>query len=286
MPIKIIKPPEFNGYITTRNKVAAKTAYCDHLPIGRWKNKVSAVLVYWPLEDIPFGLQVESAAANFFVTEKIISDPQILEVYQIVSRWNPCTTTWKHHPLLNPVPAGCTTISNTTFQTSIGITSLVQGWITNREVNFGVLVKFKDPLIDDNIISIYGGKGCDSRFWPLLQIQYPTPQQITCVCESRTIEETITVETSRNKNYTTAVDIMQFNYTYLIYNSGVHPGCAQLQISADGASWINQTNLEIIAPKQSVALTANNMARFARIEYSSLNSCEDTIFIITLQGCT
>lgn len=285
MPSKYIKPPLIDAYIT-RHRTAAKTRKGGYLLIGKHTNSYFESIAFWDLTSVPYDLDITSATANFFISYNNPLCSKGIEAYSIVSHWRPSSTSLRHPPLTSPNPIAIADISDTAEQLSFEITALVKEWQCCESANFGLLFRMQEPIFPNNAISLFSGNYCDSSYWPFIQINYNPPGSVPCICKPDIINVSDTVHTTDAWSYTIPLDVLPYNYSYTISNTGINPAIVCLNVSADGHYWLEQSALHIISPSESTALVPNTMARYARIAYCSLNASHGTTLSICTQGRT
>lgn len=284
MPNKYIKPPLIDAYIT-RHRTAAKTMRRGYLLIGEHTNSYFESIALWDLISVPYDLDIISATATFFIAYTNPLCPKVIEAYAIVSRWRPSSTSLRHPPLTSPNPIATAAITDTAEQLSLEITALVKEWQCCDSANFGLLFRMKESTSPSNSVSLFSGNYCDSSYWPLIEINYRSPVS-HCICKPDIITKSDTVHTTDAWSYTAPLDVLPYNYSYTISNTGINPAIVCLNVSADGHYWLEQSAMHIIPPAESVALVPNTMTRYARIAYCCLNSSHKTTLRISTQGRT
>jgi len=285
MPSKYIKPPLIDAYIT-RHQTAAKTRKGGYLLIGKHTNSCFESIALWDLTSVPYDLDIISATANFFIAHNNPLCSKVIEAYSIVSRWRPSPTSLRHPPLTSPNPIATAAISDTAEQLSLGITALVKEWQCCKSANFGLLFRMHEPVFPNNFVSLFSGNYCDSNYWPFIQINYNPPDVVPCICKPDIINVSDTVPTTDAWSYTTPLDVLPYNYSYTISNTGPHPAIVYLNVSADGHYWLEQSAMYTLLPSESAALVPNTITRYARIAFRSLNSGQGTTLNIRMQGRT
>jgi len=284
MPSMYIKPPLVDAYIT-RHRTAAKTMKHRYLLVGRHINSYYESIVLWDLASLLFDLDIISATANLSITYNCAVCSNVIEAYPIVSRWKPSSTSLRHPPLTSPTPIDTAAISTDTKQLSFGITALVKEWQSCESPNFGLLFRMQQSL-NSNLVSLFSGNYCDSNYWPFIEINYNCPDVVPCIYKPDTLNVTEIVHTTGDWSYTTPLDVLSYNYSYTISNSGTNPAIVRLNVSADGHYWLDQSALNILSPAKSAALVADTITRYARIAFCSLTPFQDTTLSITTQGRT
>lgn len=285
MPCKYIKPPLIDAYIT-RHRTAAKTMKRGYLLIGEHTNSYFESIALWDLTSIPYNLNIISATANFFVAYTNSLDSSKIEAYPIVSRWKPAFTSLKHPPLTSPDPIAAASVSSTSNQLFFGITALVKEWQCHKDSNFGILFRMQEPDFPGKSVSLFSGNYCDSSFWPYIEIKYNPPDEVPCIYKPETINISDTVKTTDDWSYTKPLDIFNYNYSYIISNTGTNPAIVYLDVSADGHYWLEQSAMHTILPAESVALVPNIITRYARVAFRSLHSHQGATLSIYTQGRT
>lgn len=286
MPSKYIKPPLIDAYIT-RHRTVAKTMKHSYLLLGSNLNSYFESIALWDLSSISCEMDIISATANFFIAYTTNSQcSHVIEAYPIISRWKPASTSLRHPPLTTRSPIATIAISNTTEQLSLGITALVKEWQNNEAANLGLLLKMPQVVLPDNSVSLFSGNYCDSSCWPFIEIHYTSPDVVPCIYKPDTINVSEVVHTAGDWSYTAPLDVLPYNYSYTISNTGTNPAIVRLNVSADGHFWLEQSALNILSPANSIALVPDTITRYARVAFCSLNPCHDTTLRICTQGRT
>lgn len=285
MPSKYIKPPLIDAYIT-RHRTVAKTMKHSYLLVGRHLNSYFESMALWDISSLPCNLDIISATANFFIADTNLQCSNVIGAYPIISRWKPAYTSLRHPPLTTRTPIATIALSNTTEQLSFGITTLVKEWQNNETANLGILLKMLEPVLPDNSVSLFSGNYYDSSCWPFIEIHYTSPDVVPCVYKPDTINVSEVVHTTGDWSYTAPLDVLPYNYSYTISNTGTNPAIVCLNVSADGRFWLDQSALNILSPANSAALVPDTITRYARVAFCSLNPFHNTTLSICTQGRT
>lgn len=285
MPSIFIKPPLIDAYIT-RHRTVAKSMKFGYLLIGKHASSYFESIALWDLTSIPYNLDIISATANFFIAGTDATCSSEIEVYPIVSRWKPSSTSLRHPPFTSPEPIAVTSISSTSKVLAFGITPLVKEWQCHKDCNFGLLFRMKGRNLQGKAVSLFSGDYCVSTMWPYLEIIYSPPGAIPCIYKSDTINLSDTVTTTDAWSYSTPLDLLAYNYSYTISNIGANPAMVYLTISADGQYWVEESAKYTINPAETAVLVPSTIARYARAVFRSLNFCKETTLSIYVQGRT
>lgn len=286
MVSKYIKPPIVDAYvISPGQKKAVKTMKRNYLLVGNHTSRNYESIALWDLTSIPYDMNIITATVNFFVAYNNRLCSKVIEAYQILSCWNPASTTWRHKPLTSQTPTASVAISDTTKQISLGITALVKDWQSGKSTNYGLLFKMQE-FAADNAVALFSGNYLDSSYWPFIQIDYLPPDVVPCVYKPDTINVSVTVKTTGDWSYTAPIDLLPYNYSYIISNTGTSPAIVCLHVSADGHYWLEQSAKYTVLPSQCVTLAPDTMTCYARIAFRSNYSCQSTTLSVTTQGRT
>ena len=102
-----------------------------------------------------------------------------------------------------------------------------------------------------------------------------------------TLDQSVTVATLDSIQCTAALNILVYDYTYLVVNvGGANAAVAYLQASPDGATWETQSATKSISPGTVVSFVPNVIAKYSRLCYQSQLSGHSTTLTIYTQGRT
>jgi hypothetical protein len=239
---------------------------------------------------LPFSSTIIKGTLNIFVAQNEYPDTSsFLGVFQVLSKWNPQTVTWNEQPLISSSPVDNIAVNNQadTFL-AFNITPLLQDWFTNRSANLGIMLRFMDESCG-NLLAIPGSKYHDSRFWPYLELNIlnHVAQEDRGMLRAISLDPpVVTVSTLPAIQFTLPVNILVYDYSYLVVNSGGNTAMAYLQISPDGATWETQSDTKIINPGTVVSFVPDVIAKFARLAYQSQPASLNTTLQIYTQGRT
>lgn len=97
------------------------------------------------------------------------------------------------------------------------------------------------------------------------------------------LEELVTVLALSFIQFTSPIDVLVYDYSYLVVNIGVDPAVAYLQISPDGTNWETQSATTTISAGTLVSFIPDVIAKYARLAYQ-LQSGTFTSLQIYTQG--
>lgn len=97
------------------------------------------------------------------------------------------------------------------------------------------------------------------------------------------LDQSVTVLALSFIQFTSPIDVLVYDYSYLIVNIGADPAMAYLQISPDGTNWENQSDTKTINTGTLVSLVPDVIAKYARLAYQ-LQSGTLTSLQIYTQG--
>ena len=98
------------------------------------------------------------------------------------------------------------------------------------------------------------------------------------------LAQTTTGATLPGVQFTLPVNILVYDYSYLVVNTGPAPATAYLQISPDSTNWETQSDTKIINPGTLLSFVPNVIAKYARLGYRSQPASPNTTLQIYLQG--
>ncbi len=292
---KIIKPPKLDALICNEDN---NTHYlCPQnttiLQTGTNFKTQYRTLLQFDLSTLPFFSTITRGTLNvFFVGE----DPETtgtLGVFQVLSEWDPKTVTWSKQPLVSASPEDTIAIPNQAGTlVTFNITTLLQNWNTNRAANLGVMLKFIDESCC-SLFAIAGKQHHDSRFWPYLELTFANQLSHSIPIDSGKLRATpldqppVSVTTAPAVQFTSAFNVLVYDYSYLVVNTGANPALVFLQVGPDGVNfWENQTAITTVNPGTVVSLVPDVIAKFARVGYQSQPASPNTTLQIYLQGRT
>lgn len=290
MTVKIIKPSLMDATICTGNK----HAHClfnrknNKLRVGTKTNIKYRSLIQFDLSSLPFFLTITHGSLNMFVLQSELSDSsKLLGAFQILSEWSPKNATWNKQPLTNPSPIDSTSIGNEdNALLTFNITSLIQDWFTNRETNWGIMLKFLDESYY-NFLTIPGKKYSDSRFWPYLELNIAdqTPPEERWALRALPLENSWNVTTLDTPQYTPSINVLTYDYSYIVLNTGANPAVAYLQVSPNNTNWQPESETKTILPgTTTVSYVPSTIAKFARLCYQAQQPSHQTTLTVFAQG--
>lgn len=287
MAVKIIKPSCHDTYISSNHDSPfdfMMPFQKSELIVGKDK-KVYRSLLKFDISSLQANITILSASLCLFLSKNNNpSVPKSLTVYEIISDWCECSVCWCNQPLysLNPVSSLVITGELGTYL-SWSITKLVQDWYTGTVVNNGVLLK-ADNELSSNIVRFRSRKNKKSEVWPYLSVEYFLP---ACNVSAGTIDKIYSnLQTADNYIYTESIDVLSFNYSYVVVNKGSCTAQVKLQVSPSSINWYDDSLNIDVAPGETSFITPNNMSRFARMAYKSKEPGQITSLDIYIQGRT
>jgi hypothetical protein len=259
------------------------------LRLGTKAENIYRMLLRFDLSAVPCSSRIIRGTLNIYLEHNDIADPpQAIGAFQVLSDWSPKKLVWTRQPLINSLPVD--TISVMTLDSafiSLNITSLVQEWLTNRSANLGIMLKFLDEC-DSGLVAIPGRRYGDSRFWPYLELNLLNSELAgsPMMLRATPLNLSVNVTTQNFIQTTAAVDILTYDYSYIVVNTGANPAQAALQSSPDSTNWQNESAAKIIFPGTVVSFVPNTIARYARLAYLSQNAGQATSLTVYTQGRT
>lgn len=282
MPIKIVKPPIKSTYIS--NGRQDKDAFCcPEFFVGNKLRHTFCSLLQFDLPQLLEGTELISGVLNLFLNGNHYLDTErTMGVFQIVSYWDEKRVKWSTQPTTIECPVACIRI-NDQCQTflSLNITTLVNDWYTNRAVNFGIMLSIFESESTNSRISFISGNAENSLYWPNLELEFHNVAFQKC---SQPLDLTIHTVSSDVIQTTKPLNLLMFDYTYNVINTGNQPAQVYLQVSADGVHWLTQSALYTLLPQECVALVPATICRYSHLCYQSLSWGNDTNLTIIIQG--
>jgi len=145
------------------------------------------------------------------------------------------------------------------------------------------MLKMSDECAD-NLVWFASGRFCDSQVWPYLEINFMSSCQLCAGEGHRVMDINFNVITADILRFTSPVNVLLFNYAYLIINNGPNAASVQLEVSPNGAVWRTQSNLTKVNPGQLVSLAPDTVAKFSRLGYRSCQPGKNTALTVYIQG--
>lgn len=98
------------------------------------------------------------------------------------------------------------------------------------------------------------------------------------------LDQSVTVLVLSSIQFTSPIDVLVYDYSYLIVNIGANPAVAYLQISPDGTTWETQSDTKTITAGTLVSFVPDVIAKYARLAYQSQPGSLSTTLQIYTQG--
>ena len=289
MTIQIIKPPIMNTYISGSDihklMCSPPGRYGSReLLIGKKSAKTNRTLIQFDLSSLPLFLTITSSTLHIFLScNEFPCIEKSLGIFQILSKWAKKTHCTKE-PLIASAPLDVIRITNQNdIFVSLNITTLVQNWYTNQSANLGIMLKMLDESTN-NLIGLCSRECEDSQFWPYLKVNIKDPAISDKCCKA--IDLTLYVVAKDNANYTRSLNILLFNYSYLIVNNGLYPALVYLQVSCDGTHWQTESAVKTIATGEMVSCVPDTITKYSRLCYQAQDMDQHTNLTIHIQGRT
>lgn len=98
------------------------------------------------------------------------------------------------------------------------------------------------------------------------------------------LDQSVSVFTLPGVQFTAPFNVLIYDYSYLVINTGLAPAAAYLQISPDSTNWETQSDIKIINPSIMLSFVPDVIAKYARLVYRSQPTTPNTTLQIYLQG--
>lgn len=257
---------------------------CEELLIGKQSSKINRALIQFDLSSLPLFLTIISSTLHIFISyNEFPCIEKSLGIFQILSKWSKRKSHYTKEPLIASTPLDVIKIKNqNNVFVSFNVTTLVQNWYTNRSANLGIMLQMMDERTN-NLIELCGKECEDSQFWPYLKVNIKDSAPDQCC---KPIDLTLQVMAVDHANYTSALNILLFNYSYLIVNNGLSPALVYLQVSCDGIHWQTESSVKTIATGEMVSCVPDTITKYARLSYQAQHSAQHTALTIHIQGRT
>jgi len=112
------------------------------------------------------------------------------------------------------------------------------------------------------------------------------PEDFRSLLRAIPLDQSVNVATLPAVQCTLPVNVLVYDYTYLVVNLGANAALANLQASPDGATWEIQSATKTINPGTVVSFVPDVIAKFARLCYQSQPASPNTTLQIYTQGRT
>lgn len=119
-----------------------------------------------------------------------------------------------------------------------------------------------------------------------LRLLRASPEDLRALLRATPLDQSVTVGTLPAVQCTVPLNVLVFDYSYLVVNIGASPALATLQASPDGATWEIQSDTKTINPGTVVSFVPDVIAKFARLCYQSQPASPNTTLQIYIQGRT
>jgi len=98
------------------------------------------------------------------------------------------------------------------------------------------------------------------------------------------LDQSIPVVSQNTVQYTPALLVLPYDFSYLAVNTGQNPAIAFLQISPNNIIWETQTAMKVIPPNTMVTFVSSVIAKYAHLGYQSQQTDHSTSLTIYIQG--
>lgn len=254
------------------------------LHIGRKGKDIFRTLLKFDLSQLPFALPIFSSTLYLFPSSNYYDQPQAVQLFQVLSRWNQKTVSGNDFPLIAAAPVdSILKTKQCSCYLAFNVTPLIAQWQSNLSANLGVMVKTKCEMDANSLFSFCSSEFKDSSYWPYIEINYLEPEKPKIPCVGP-LDLQLSVETSDEISCTNSINTLCYNYSYLVVNNGDCPATAWLQISPDGKIWLTETAIVKIPSKELCSLVPNNTAKYSRLCYTSAAPGQCTDLTVYIQG--
>lgn len=259
----------------------------SQLLIGRRNGRIYRSLLQFDLSALPRDLMILNARLVCCIGYDEYPDIiKTIDVFQILSKHSAKKKLRRNSVLLNR-PSAASMQINAGMERVIlfDLTALVQNWYCGAAANLGVLMRVCDETCNC-LTGITSSRHWDSQQWPYLEISYLEPGAPAVNCALSVLDLQNNVVSADDWRQTPAVDILCFNYSYIIVNTGQYGAIAVLQQSADGQTWQDESRVCQIAAGCSTILIPEFIVKYARVRYKSEVAGKASSLTIYLQGRT
>lgn len=249
--------------------------------VGMHGGKCYRSLLLFDLSSLPQYLPISNVTMQLYMSEhqsEHLTD--CVEVYQVVEKYDPVKVMWRHHPLIAERPLGRARLQKKGMPVTFSITALAEEWYNGEQANFGVLLKARDEL-SSGLTGFCSREWDDSRYWPMLEFDYVQPEKPGC---EPTLDRNKQYTASNEWAYTPTLDVLVFDYTYLIINEGTNLVEACLELGMDGQHWEANTAVQLIAPRECAMMMPDTITRYARVRFRTQRPGEESKIHMFIQG--
>lgn len=233
------------------------------------------------MSSLPQCLPIVNVQMKLYLSLCELATDTKIEVYQVISKYNPKKISWRRHPLIAECPVDVIELKGKPgMAVAFRLTSLAANWYSGAEANFGVLIRVSDETSGGRA-GFCSREWDDARCWPVLEVHYAQPDKPGC-------EPTLDVRedflATNEYTYSSALDVLIFNYTYELHNSGDFPVEASLQLSLNGHDWSDNVPPQIIPPNGIEVLMPDTITRYARLQFRTLEPEHTSPIQVYIQG--
>ena len=205
----------------------------------------------------------------------------VVEMYQVISKYSPKAVSWRHHPLIAGRLIDSAVLQGEKhFPVTFNLTKLAKSWYGGGEANFGVLLKARDEILS-GLIKFCSREWDDSRCWPMLQIEYAQPHTSGCDLTLDRTEECLAV---KEWSYSSTLDVLVFEYTYVLFNRSDHAVEACLQLSMNGSEWSTNSPEQLVLPQSYEMFMPDTITRYSRLGFRTLEPGQQSKVEMHIQG--
>ena len=248
---------------------------------------ISRIAIQFDLTSIPFLATIKAAKLVIFIMRKKIPHTVgPIGIFPVFSKFDQKAITWSKQPVTAAMPEDrIDSITSDTALLTFNITGLAQQWSLNHATNFGVIIKFLEESYC-GLLEVAGKNYPDSRFWPYLELDISAPfsNDERSMVRAVALDQSVVVTTQDSVQATSPLNILLYEYSYLVVNSGTNPATAYLQVSPNNTNWQTQSDIKTVNPNTLVSFIPNIIAKYARLCYQSQTTSQSTSLTIYTQG--
>lgn len=246
----------------------------DFMSAGRSSyGQLGYILVnFSPQSRLPVGATITSAELLLYVlTTFSASTAPVYGVHRIQQTWSASTVNWANRPLYDS--AAVTTFASPVLGLlTIGVTSLIEQWVSGQSCEAGLLIKNENEFNANTYFqaATVNRKNCD--FWPRLKIDYSTPAVAIGSITPQFINDYINLLVPASGSAEHEKDVSLLNLvTILVTNNGPSAVEVHLEISPDGTNFVPEGRTITVYASTTEALVSGLFARYVKVVADDLN---------------
>ena len=224
-----------------------------------------------PQSRLPVGATITSAELRLYVlTTFSASISPIYGVHRIQQPWSASTVNWAKRPLYDSV-AVTTFVSPVLGLLTIGVTSLIERWVSGESCQAGLLIKNDNEFNANTYFQAATVNRSNCDLWPRLKIDFSTPAVAIGSITPQFINDFVSLVVPASGSAEHDKDVSLLNLvTIMVTNNGPSLVEMYLEISPDGTNYMPEGRVVTVAPNTTEALVSGLFARYVKIRADDL----------------